>query len=486
MPIMVNREKWILYKHTCDYDLIKAVALDLKNSCATDISIAEKHRMQKRLAALKLYKTRNVANKPLDAINHRINTLEFYMFGYEDANTKRFIFSPLGNLFLSHIDDEAKLKKIFTAMLFAIQFQHYANGTPASFQLYPFRLLLQLMMEPRLNYRLYSTEYAYIVAFVQSVTQESYDELVERILNFRQNDTNVICALLKEDEHTYVNCIYEWQYYTQKLLKTIGIIDVNEGRKIGKLYHPQKSTSRSAPTGRYVKTSYATIPEKLQPFISKMLHEYPATKAPLKLNDDQRMMMDVVKEIYSFYPNVLLSEIGENTDDIQVKLLKLPSLIEKYSQNPDNNTAYLFEDVLVDGFNMFINVEARKIGGAGHTDIECLYISKKKKFAVEAKSTANKLSGINAGRLRKHRNEIGGEYTIVITPRYVPAVKTDILDQPIVMVLANTFAEYLYNHIHHDVREIDYCDFDDIIINNLGNDVSKLISDMTMEKFASQ
>lgn len=87
--------------------------------------------------------------------------------------------------------------------------------------------------------------------------------------------------------------------------------------------------------------------------------------------------------------------------------------------------------------------------------------------------------------MRKHRNEIGGEYTIVITPRYVPAVKTDILDQPIVMVLANTFAEYLYNHIHHDVREIDYCDFDDIIINNLGNDVSKLISDMTMEKFAS-
>lgn len=76
-------------------------------------------------------------------------------------------------------------------------------------------------------------------------------------------------------------------------------------------------------------------------------------------------------------------------------------------------------------------------------------------------------------------------FTIVITPRYVPAVKTDILDQPIVMVLANTFAEYLYNHIHHDVREIDYCDFDDIIINNLGNDVSKLISDMTMEKFAS-
>ena len=75
---------------------------------------------------------------------------------------------------------------------------------------------------------------------------------------------------------------------------------------------------------------------------------------------------------------------------------------------------------------MFINVEAQKKGGAGHTDIECLYYSKLKKFAVEAKSTANKLSGVNAGRLREHRNEIGGEYTIVITSRYVPAAKRDI------------------------------------------------------------
>jgi len=133
-----------------------------------------------------------------------------------------------------------------------------------------------------------------------------------------------------------------------------------------------------------------------------------------------------------------------------------------------------------------VNVEARKVGGAGHTDIECLYITKKKKFAVEAKSTANKLIGINAGRLREHRSQIGGEYTIVITPRYVPAAKRDIRNEPIVMILASTFSEYLYNHMYHDVREIDYKDFDDIITSNLGTDVSKLISNMTMEKFASR
>ena len=196
--------------------------------------------------------------------------------------------------------------------------------------------------------------------------------------------------------------------------------------------------------------------------------------------------MDVVKEIYSFYPNILLEEIGEDVDDIQVKLLNLPLLIEKYSNNPDNSTAYLFEEVLEEGFNMFVNVEAHRIGGAGHTDVECLYITKRKKFAVEAKSTANKLSGVNTSRLREHRNQIGGEYTIVITPRYVPAAKRDIRNEPIVFVLASTFSEYLYNHVHHDVREIDYEDFDSIITSHLGTDVSKLISNMTMEKFATR
>lgn len=88
--------------------------------------------------------------------------------------------------------------------------------------------------------------------------------------------------------------------------------------------------------------------------------------------------------------------------------------------------------------------------------------------------------------MREHRNEIGGEYTIVVTPRYVPAAIRDIKESPIVVILASTFSEYLYNHIYHDVREIDYGDFDSIIIENLGTDISKQISNMTMEKFATR
>lgn len=485
MPIMEEREKWILYKHTSNYELIKAVALDVKNRCASDISKLERYRMQERLRALDLYKTRNPRSASLDSVNHRINTLEYYMFGYEDDN-RRFIFSPLGNLFLKYIEDEEKLKKIFIAMLSGIQFQHPANGTPKVFQLYPFRLIFKLMTDSRLDYRLYSTEYAYLVAFVKNVTSETYENLVKKIIAFRALNDEEKMALLKEDEHTYVKCIYEWQYYTQKLLATVGILSVCEGEKIGKLYHPVRPTGHSLPTGRYVKSGFSMIEPAQRDYITKLLLNYSVFEKPLRLDDDGRLKIDIIKEIYSFYPKILLEEIGEETDEIQTKLLELPKRIEEYSQNPDNNTAYLFEDVLAEGFNMFVNVDARKIGGAGHTDIECLYLSCKKKFAVEAKSTANKLMGINSGRLREHRKEIGGEYTIVITPKYVPATKRDIYGNPIVIILASTFSEYLYNHIYHDVRDMDYKDFDNIIVNNLGTDISRLISDMTMQKFATK
>lgn len=481
---MVERNKWILYKHTCNYELIKAVALDVKNSCKTDISDVERHRMQDRLAALDLYKTRNPKDKPLDSINHRINTLEFWMFGYEDNSCdKKFMFSPLGNLFLKYIGNEDKLLKIFTAMLFAIQFQHPANGTDKEFQLYPFRLILKLLTDDRLEGKLYNFEYALVLAFIKSINEVEYEKLVCDILELRKKTSDEIKAMYQADEHTYVNAVYEWEYYTCKLLSTIGILSKVDGDFICKLYHPSKTGSKSKPTGRNATMGYVELTTFAKPFVVKMLSEYSYAQSPIRLDEENRMQLDIIKEIYSFYPQILMEEIGE--DDELTRYLQLPKLIEEYSHNPENDTAYLFEEVLCEGFDMFINVETRRIGGAGHTDIECLYLTKRKKFAVESKSTANKLGGISVGRLREHREEIGGEYTIVITPRYVPAAKRDIKGSPIVIILANTFAEYLYNHIFNDVRDIDYADFDDIIVNHLGEDVSKLISDMTLEKFAA-
>lgn len=478
MTYRVERKKWILYRHTSNFDLVTAVGVNLKYFSKTSISEEDKLNLLKKLKTLAYYKERNPL-LPLDSINHRINTLAYFMFGYKDTvnGKKRFLYSPLGNLFLKYLNDNEKKSKIFITMLFGLQFEHPHGGTDKSFQLYPFRLVFKLLFDKRLEKKLYAYEVAYLIVFVQSVDNDVYENLVANMLNMRQWSDEKIEEAFKEDEHTYVNAIYEWDYYMTELLKSAGIIHKIEGKIICRLQQGQN-------TYRRITRNYIELSPNLLEYCSKLLNLYPAENKPLKLNDQERLRIDVVKEIYNFYPQVLLEEIGENSNDLKFKLLTLAKLIEEYANNNNGQYAYKFEDVLVSGFNMFYNLEAKKIGGSGNTDIECLYLTKRKKFDVDAKSTMNKLLSINAGRLAEHRSRIGGEYTIVVTPRYVRAVLIDISNSPVVIITANTLSEYLYNNIDNDVREIDYESFDKIITNNLGKDVSKYISELTLEKFS--
>ena len=488
MPIQIEDERIILYKHTCKYDLIKAIALDVKNNCNSNISDEEKRRMQERLALIGMYKTRNPQTRPLDAINHRINTLQYWMFGYKNKLDKesKFIFSPLGNLFVKYIEEDTKLQKIFISMLFAMQFPHPGSGTPYKFNIYLFRLIFKLLLDKRLEGKLYNQEYECIIAFLEKIDLDSYEELVKTILNMRQKSNEDLIKILKTKEHTYVNNVHEWETFTQTLFIQIGLIEKYEGDFLCKLYHPSKTGSKSSPTARNATRGYIKLNPILSDFVSLMLDHYHFDEVPLKLNDGDRLEIDVIKEIYSFYPKELLEELGEFNPIIE-ELLKLPKLIKHYAINEEHGDCYNFEEKLTEGFNLFTNIEARWIGGAGNTDIECLYKHsiRGKKFAVDGKSTGAKLTSINAGRLRVHRKKVGGVYTIVITPQYAPAVKYDIYNEPIVIITSSTFSEYLYNCISHNVRDIDYTEFDEIIMNNLGTDVSKKISDLTLEKFGA-
>lgn len=480
MTHRIERNKWILYRHTSSFDIITAVAVNLKYFSKTSITKKDKLELLKKLRTLAYYKERN-PELPLDSINHRINTLAYFMFGYKDkiAGQDRFLFSPLGNLFLKHLGSKENLSKIFFTMLWAVQFEHPHGGSDKSFNLFPFRLVFKLLSDKRLNKKLFAFEMAYLVVFTETASEEIYENLVKQILDMRTWSDSKIEKKFLEDIHPYVNATYEWDYYLSRLFKDAGIIDIEAGEVICKLPH---GTS----TLRKLTRNSVSISSDLQDYCNLLLKKYPFDEAPLQLDDAERMQLDVIKEIYSFYPIELLKEIGEAKDELKLELLRLPKLIEQYANNNEGVEAYKFEDILVEGFNMFYNVEAKRISGAGNTDIECIYLTRKKKFAVDAKSTKNKLSNLNAGRLAAHRNKIGGEYTIVVTPRYVPAVLHDIKATPIVIVRASTFSEYLYNCIDNDVSEIDYSDFDKIITKNFGTDISSKISTLTIETFAAK
>jgi hypothetical protein len=481
MTLRIDSKKWILYRHINDFGLLSSVAEFLKSFSKTTISKEEKNRLNLKLREVGLYSERN-SEMPLDAINHKINQLSFYMFGYQAKIEKedRFLFSPLGNLLLQNIEDKKKSAKIFLAMLWSVQYQHPHSGTDSEIQLYPFRLIFKLLLDNRLSNKLYAFEVAYKIVFIKEISEESYENLVTELVKIRSLSNQELTKKFQEDRHAFVNAAYEWDYYVSNLFEGAGVIEQVAGNVICKLQHGNTNTFRKVTRNEVrISPDVLSLVKKLE-LVNSFLEK------PLLLSDPERLKIDVIKEIYSFYPRVLLEEIGDLKDDLKLELLNLPKLIEQYSNNTDGAEAYLFEDVLVDGFNMFYNVEAEKVGGAGNTDLECLYLSKKKKFAVDAKSTKNKLSGVNAGRLEGHREKIGGAYTIVVTPRYVPAVLQDIKKSQIVIVRASTFSEYLYNCIDNGIREIDYEDFDSIIVRNLGKDISRNISDLTITKFATK
>lgn len=474
MTARIERPKWILYRHTRDFDKLCNFAEILRSYSKTTITKGEKERLNLRLRELNLYNERN-PELPLDALNHKINQLAFYMFGYKSGN--RFLFSPLGNLLLKHLNDKEKVSKIFTAMLWALQFPHPHSGTNKKvFRLYPFRLIFRLLRDPRLQYKLYAYEVISCIVFTEKSDNNNYERLVENILQLRDLSDKELEIMFKKDRHVYVNAAYEWDYYVSELITSAGVFEKQQGSVICQLIQGTGKTTRK------ITRNQVTLSKTIIQLVDNLESLFPYDMQPLSLESKDSLNEDVVKEIYNFYPKVLIDDIGEDLET--QRLLELPKLIETYSNNPDNETAYLFEEVLVEGFNLFYNVEAKLFSGSGHTDIECLYLSKKKKFAVESKSTANKLIGINVGRLREHREEIGGDYTIVVTSRYVPAAKRDIYNTPNVIILASTFAEYLYNCISHNIREVDYKEFDEIITSHLGDDVSRYISDLTISKFS--
>ena len=481
MTLRIDRKKWILYRHTSSFQMLSFVAEYLKYFSKTSITKDEKARLNLKLREVGLYNERN-PDLPQDAINHRINQIAYYMFGYKTKieGVDRFMFSPLGNLFLKYDHDKVKQSKIFLTMLWAVQFEHPHGGTDHEFSLYPFRLIFKLLSEPRLSNKLYAFEVAYLVVFLKNIDKSIYEQLVYELLDLRKLPNQIIARKFEEDRHAYVNSVYEWDYYVSTLFENAGVLIKTEGEVICSLQHGITNTYRKVTRNEVV------ISETVRNLVTQLQTEYSFLEKPLILNDPERLKEDVIKEIYNFCPQTLLFEIDELADDYKFQLLNLPKLIEQYSNNNEGTEAYLFEDVLVDGFNLFFNVEAKKVGGAGNTDIECLYITKKKKFAVEAKSTKNKLLLANSSRIGDHREKIGGAYTLLITPRYVPAVLKDIRSSPIVIIRANTFSEYLYNCIDNDIREIDYEDFDSIIVNNLGRDISKNISDLTISKFATK
>ena len=478
-----TKQKWTFMKYMRDFEQIIKYASAIRNY-SSNISDYTLGKIQEEFECKGIYNPR-FGKRNLTTIECKTRQIVYFMFGYTKKinNKLKMVFSPLGNLLLDYQDNKEFVSKIFFTMLFSIEFKHPFNKMSDDFEVRPFRIIFKLLCDERLEGRLYNDEVFYYVSFLKKIDSNIYEKLIKDILSFRKLDCKEKFKLFKKDEEVLADSLHLWRYVCGTL-EGAGILKnfKTDDKKYGNL-NQGKSTHRSY---RY---EYVKLNEDIVKFAKKMLLKYMYDE-PVLMKNNELMRTDIITQMYNFYPEELISELGimnENQEEL-LSILNITNKIEEYGKNINNATCYKFEDILTEAFNSFIDVRAESIGGAGNTDIECKYFHDNTytKFDIEAKSTNNKLNLINAGRLKRHRNLIGSQYTIVITPDYVPSVKYDIVGSEIVILKTRTLSNFLYQLSVKYNRNISYKILNKIIVNNLGKDITECVDMYICEHLSSE
>lgn len=482
-----KRNKWTLMKYIKDFDLMVLYA-DAVRSGKADVSDEALRQILNGMELDSLYHPR--FGKPsVHTIQFKVCQIVYYMFGYKlkvkGNKVDKIVFSPLGNLLLDNRSNKDIVSKTFLCMLLGMPFTHPFNKMNESFNIFPFRLIFKLLTEKRLDYKLYHDEAFYYVMFYKDIDKSSYEELIKIILKFRKISAFKKYKLFTKKnsiEDVLANALHEWNY-TSGILEQAGLINwIKTNDNHGVLIHGNGSGRR-----RYKSDSIKIKPEVYE-FVSLMVKNFSYTDKPKVLKDKLQLNSEYIIQLYNFYPVELIQGLGLNSEEQEkiVAILQITEDINFYAKNSAAGDAYKFEDILCEAFNYFYDVKAEKYAVAGTTDIECIYTPlnlREKKFDVEAKSTKNKLMQLSGGRLKHHRDQIGSEYTIVITPNYVKAVLHDIKDSDTVLVRSASLSNFIYQSILKNGREMSYKPIDEIVSKNFGQDITEKINQYVYENF---
>lgn len=491
-----KKEKWTVMKYVSSFDLLLQYADLIRNTNARvdDESIVELNMVMEEAG---IYQPK--FGKPsIDTTYFKICQIVYFMFAYrnEDANSKKIVYSPLGNLLLDNLDKKDWIAKIFATMLFGMPFSHPFNKMSPSFNLYPLRVIYKLLTDARLGYKLYQDEMFYHIFWLKEIDETSYESLVNTLLAFRSKSPREKYEMFVERlsvQDVLANALHETSYLFGQL-ESAGIVTIIEGENIGNLrqggfgrnevpdFISPEELAKHKPSGiRKYKTECIRLNDCVFTLINKLLSAYPYWENPHDLLDTLGSQ-DYILHLYNFYPQELLEELGICQNRIQ-KMLQITKDIKNYSRNQEEGDCYRFETVLADAFNEFADVEAHNIGRAGNTDVECIYLRIDEKFAIEAKSTHIKLPSVNAGRLQQHRRKINAKYTIVVAPYYMPSAEEDVTNTANVLITASSLSNFLYQTAIHNPKGFSYKPLYNIIRQSLGTNITGKVNDYVMEYY---
>lgn len=434
----------------------------------------------------------------------RLLQAKYYMFGYDvnDRKTgqKKFMPSPM---LLNCIEtkDENVQAQNFLVNLFSIQYPNPANRTPDCFEIFAGRLIVKLLLESRLQHRLYIDECIWFLPFLERVNKDIYQELVKSILEYRSLSYDKKLELFQSIEdwvYLFANVTHEMNYYFLRLFKNMGVFNLigdrfhNDG-KLFKFLHSEangtKTYRNTAYDTRKKISGYVELTDIVYMAASKLSLNFSAFDIPTKQTDENIYnLQDWYTYLYEIEPLSYLACINTTVDrksEVQsivsemVRASKYGSHDGKEFENALKPFMELFEETL----------DVQIIAGAGNTDLLCTMeenpTERIYKMNVDAKTRNYGLQELNASRLTRHMRKHGAEFCIVVAPRFAAGVKQDIANSKVVVVKSEVLGNYCYLECtQSNKRAADFTAIRNIIDANLGCDITAKIEELTVSRYA--
>lgn len=440
------------------------------------------------------------------SITTRVRLLQakYYMFGY-DVNDrakgqKKFMPSPMLRNCIDTADKDIRAQN-FLVNLFCIQYPNPANRTPDCFEIYAGRLIIKLLLDFRLEQRLYIDECIWFLPFLEKVTSVIYEDLVESILEYRNFSYEQKLELFESVEdwnYLFANVTHEMNYYFLRLFKDMGVLDLvgddthNSG-KLFKFLHSEagdnKTYRNTAYDTRKKISGYVILKKSVLDAARKLTATFSAFDIPTKQTDDDIYnLQDWYTYLYEIEPLSYLACINTTID----RKSEVQAIVDQMvrASKFGSRDGVEFENALKPFMELFDETrDVQIIAGAGNTDLLCTMEERPSerlyKMNVDAKTRNKGLQELNARRLIGHIKKHGAEFCMVVAPRFASGVKQDIDNTKIVAVKSEVLGNYCYLECTRSGKQTaDFSSIRQIIDTNLGTDITGKIEELTVSRYA--
>lgn len=483
-----KNHKWILQKNVSSKHIIQSY-LDVLSNSNAEIDYAE---VQQQLRVNNIYRGRSNQGS-LSTMGVRFSQMCFYMFGYRVNNV--FVPSPMTqNLLNANSTFSNESNSLIN--LFSMQFPHPYSDTNSNFNIYIGRLIVKLLLDERIDKRLYLDEIIWFLPFIEKIDYDKYEELIDSILEYRNLDYFQKLELfhsVRNYDDVFSNVTHEFNYYFLRIFRGFGVLNIvkDENHNDGHLFRFRHGNGNTFRTDAYdsgknvsgfVELNDLIVNDAIKLNSNFSVFDEPTSMSTIGINSKR----DWLTCLYETEPLSYLNCINNNFNRLKDISNCINTMV--HASRFGSRDGSEFEQSLkpvIELFRETCNVEI--ISGAGNTDLLCAMEDAYEqiyKMNVDAKTRRAGLEEINSRRLENHLSRHGAKFCIVVAPRFASGVSGDIFGHKIVTIKAEDFGAYCYKECtnSHD----GFADFESIhqiIQNNMGTDITDLVRELTTNRY---